>query len=105
MKIKCDQCKMVFELSEDKIIENIIQDDIKEKYFVCPECNKHFSVIISDSEMRQAIQRRKIIQGLIKNNYKGSKNLKQIKRLMAEDNELKKFLEVREKELYDRYHK
>lgn len=105
MKIKCDQCKKVFELSEDEIIENIIQDDIKEKYFVCPECNKHFSVIISDSEMRQAIQRRKIIQELIKNNYKGSKNLKQIKRLMAEDNELKKFLEVRKKELYDRYHK
>ena len=55
--------------------------------------------------MRQAIQRRIIVQGLIKNNYKGSKNLEQIKRLMTEDNELKKFLEVRKKELYDRYHK
>ena len=103
MQVTCDQCYELFEVSENSIIERTISADVKEKYFECPTCNRHYTVMISDEEMRSKIQRRRTIQTLVKSKYKGTKNLKQIKKLMAEDNELKKFLEKRQKELKERY--
>ena len=103
MLVTCDQCYEFFEVSENSIIERTISADVKEKYFECPTCSRHYTVMISDEEMRSIILRRRTIQTLVKSKYKGTKNLKQIKKLMAEDNELKKFLEKRQKELKERY--
>lgn len=103
MLVTCDQCNELFKVFEDSISERSISADVKEKYFVCPTCNRHYTVMISDGEMRRTIQRRKTIQTLIKSKYKGTKNLKQIKKLIAEDKECKQFLEKRQKELKEQY--
>jgi len=53
--------------------------------------------------MRKTIEKRKTIQTIIKTKYKGSNNEKQIRKLVAEDNECKEFLEKRFKELKSIY--
>lgn len=103
--MKCNHCKKDFFLSPKSIIEETIskEDDIREQYFICPNCNYHYCIIITDGEMRKTIEKRKTIQTIIKTKYKGSNNEKQIRKLMAEDNECKEFLEKRFKELKSIY--
>lgn len=103
--MKCDHCKNDFFLSPKEIIEETIskEDDIREQYFVCPNCNFHYSIIITDGEMRKIIEKRKAIKTIIKTKYKGSNNEKQIRKLMSEDNECKEFLDKRFEELKSKY--
>lgn len=99
--MKCDFCNVKFELSNDKIYEIVVseENDIRETFFLCPECNHHYKIAITDAEMRKVIKRRRMISTIIQTKYKGIRNVVQIRKLMTEDRKLKEFLVKRGKEL------
>ncbi len=99
--MKCNHCEADFNLSSDLIFEETIsqENEIREKYFICPVCKHHYYVLVTDKEMRKAIERRKIIQTIIKTKYKGSGNVVGAKKLMKEDEKIKESLKKREEEL------
>lgn len=65
--------------------------DITEQFFVCPECDQHYTITIFDQFIRQKIAARKCLK-------KMSKNCKP-----AQDAALVKEMQMHIKELKDKY--
>ncbi|MEV3587142.1 hypothetical protein ABNE08_20330 [Paenibacillus larvae] len=56
MKVTCnDGCKREFLVGEVKIKN--VKADIEKTYFICPRCGKEYTVLLTDSKIRQNQQR------------------------------------------------
>ena len=51
--MKCNHCEADFNLSSDLIFEETIsqENEIREKYFICPVCKHHYYVLVTDKVM------------------------------------------------------
>ncbi|MEV2911411.1 hypothetical protein ABNF65_23095 [Paenibacillus larvae] len=56
MKVACnDGCKKEFIIGEVKTKN--IKEDLEKTYFICPRCGKEYTVLLTDSKIRQDQQR------------------------------------------------
>lgn len=63
--ITCNECGQMF--CVDKRYFSIIEKgDYKVQYFTCPYCGKRFQILTIDSKMRKLINRRNVVQSLIR---------------------------------------
>ncbi|WP_200899990.1 hypothetical protein [Paenibacillus larvae] len=61
MKVTCnDGCKREFLVGEVKTKN--VKADIEKTYFICPRCGKEYTVLLTDSKIRQDQQRLEILE-------------------------------------------
>jgi len=61
MKVICNEgCKNEFIIGEVKTKK--VQADIEKTYFTCPRCGKEYTVLLTDSKIRQDQQRLKELE-------------------------------------------
>lgn len=64
----CDKCGKEIEITvkEEVIDQDKDGKDIIEQFFVCPECDQHYTIFISDQFMQQKIAARKRLKRMPK---------------------------------------
>lgn len=64
----CDKCKKEIKINIEEIVigHDTDGEEIIEQFFICPECNTHYTVFISDKFMRTKMR---IMQGLVGKTY------------------------------------
>lgn len=89
--LRCDNvfCRKEFELRTDMIKTRVIKADIEKTYFSCPHCGREYTVLFTDSQIRDILERIKNIKQKIKANRGHGdrdivKHLGQVKRLREE---------------------
>ena len=84
----CDKCKKEININ---IRERVIDHDndmeeITEQFFVCPECNAHYTIFISDEIMRSKMR---TMQELAKKQYNQAARDSLVKEMQEHFNKLK----------------
>ncbi|BFH12320.1 hypothetical protein [Paenibacillus melissococcoides] len=53
MNCKCNKCKYEFDID---IQSRVLYEDVEEMYFTCPSCSEHYSITVSDTNIRKKIK-------------------------------------------------
>lgn len=112
--ITCDKCGAEIEKVEENLQHCVIGMDeegqeIQETSFTCRSCGKKYTVIITDRKMRLIIEKRKTIRRNINRAAKRATKKTavatelMIKKLMAEDEELRMQLKEMQEHLKEKY--
>ena len=52
----CDKCSATFTI---EIMERTFDESVIQMFFICPNCGKEYTVLITDKELREKIGKRK----------------------------------------------
>ena len=52
----CDKCSATFTI---EIMERTFDESVIQKFFICPNCGKEYTVLITDKDLREKIGKRK----------------------------------------------
>ncbi|TDL57856.1 hypothetical protein E2R60_05100 [Paenibacillus dendritiformis] len=53
MNCKCNKCRYEFDID---IQSRVLYEDVEEMYFTCPSCSEHYSITVSDTDIRKKIK-------------------------------------------------
>ncbi len=90
--IVCDECGATLELEgliRDRIIGRDKSGDVKERYFECPFCGRHYTITVYNRRMALKITKRRQLQGKIKRSWGKMQSTQQFRSWMAEDARLR----------------
>lgn len=84
----CDKCKKEIKINIREMVIGHDDDmeEITEQFFVCPECNAHYTIFISDKFMRSNIR---TMQKLAKKSYNQDGRDALVKEMQEHLNKLK----------------
>lgn len=71
MNCTCDKCKHEFDID---VQSRVLFDDVEEMYFICPICSEHYSVTVSNTDIRKKIKQ--IQKAIINGHEKRREKLK-----------------------------
>lgn len=104
--IYCDDCKKTISL-DGLIREHVIGNDesgpIKEKFFECPNCGKHYTITVYNRRMALKIQKRKQLQVKIKRAWGRKSDAQRFRTWVNEDERLKNELLTEAHQLREKY--
>ena len=103
-KITCDECGHEFDRDKIKVFEEQLDPEVKERYFLCPECQARYRVQLLDREIAAVADRRRTITRLI-GAARDQHDAKRIRELIKEDERLKKRQMKHESSLSRKYPK
>ena len=106
-EVVCDECGEKIEMDGQLLRERVIAqdeegDNVTERFFKCPRCNHHYTVIVIDRKLKLMIQKRK---QLMKRMKRAAKNRRQseVKRILQEDRDIAQDIRERAKVLKQKY--
>ena len=87
--VDCNECGAQFVI-DDSRIASIKEGDLEVQYLACPSCGAKYLVFVSDSRMRELVQRRKAVQMKIKAAHAKRFKERTFKKYMKEYEKIKK---------------
>lgn len=106
-EVVCDECGEKIEMDGQLLRERVIAqdkegDDVTERFFECPHCGHHYTVIVIDRELKLMIQKRQQLQKRMK---RAAKNRRQseVKQILQEDRDVEQDIKARAKTLKNKY--
>lgn len=80
MNCKCNKCKYEFDID---IQGRTLYEDVEEMYFICPSCSEHYSITVSNTDIRKKIK--KIQKATARGDVNRMKKLKrQVDKMVAD---------------------
>lgn len=107
-EIVCDNCGAIIEtvkglLREREIAKDEDGNDIVEQFFECGRCGQHYTVIVTNRDMRLMIQRRVQLKRRMNMNLKRNGSKAALQKLIDEDRELQEDLKYAADALKEKY--
>lgn len=103
--IYCDKCHFEWNTNET-VIETIVlneQDDVKMRFFQCPECGAEYIVDITDREIRKQISIYKKMQKKYSRMYNSGESEVRLRNYLSKAEKVRNEIIERERELKGRW--
>lgn len=106
-EVVCDECSEVIEMDDQLVREIVITqdeegDDVTERFFECPRCGHHYTVIVIDRKLNLMIQKRQQLKKRMKRAIKGRRQ-SELKKLIQEEKDIVQDMQERADTLKKKY--